>query len=97
MVQGRLVAVQSIEALRKELMRSARLRITLSKLESQFVEAAERAGAIDVTLEENSLVLTSSAENRLNILRAIEDSGGQIESFATEELSLEDMYMKYVS
>jgi ABC-type multidrug transport system ATPase subunit len=97
MVQGRLVAVQSIEALRKELMRSARLRITLSKLDSQFVEAAKRAGAIDVTLEENSLVLTSSAENRLNILRAIEDSGGQIESFATEELSLEDMYMKYVS
>jgi ABC-2 type transport system ATP-binding protein len=97
MVQGRLVAVQSIEGLRKELMRSARLRITLSKLESQFVEAAQRAGAIDVTLEENSLVLTSSAENRLTILRSIEDSGGRIESFATEELSLEDMYMKYVS
>jgi ABC-type multidrug transport system ATPase subunit len=97
MVQGRLVAVQSIEGLRKELMRSARLRITLSKLDSQFVEAAKRAGAIDVTLEENSLVLTSSAENRLTILRSIEDSGGRIESFATEELSLEDMYMKYVS
>jgi ABC-type multidrug transport system ATPase subunit len=97
MVQGRLVAVQSIESLRKELMRSARLRITLSKLDSQFVEAAKRAGAIDVTLEENSLVLTSSAENRLTILRSIEDSGGRIESFATEELSLEDMYMKYVS
>jgi ABC-type multidrug transport system ATPase subunit len=97
MVQGRQVAVQSIEGLRKELMRSARLRITLSKLESQFVEAAQRAGAIDVTLEENSLVLTSSAENRLTILRSIEDSGGRIESFATEELSLEDMYMKYVS
>jgi ABC-type multidrug transport system ATPase subunit len=97
MVQGRLVAVQSIEGLRKELMRSARLRITLSKLDPQFVEAAERAGAIDVTLEENSLVLTSSAENRLTILRSIEDSGGRIESFATEELSLEDMYMKYVS
>ena len=97
MVQGRLVAVQSIEALRKELMRSARLRITLSKLESHFVEAAQRAGAIDVTIEENSLVLTSSAENRLTILRSIEDSGGRIESFATEELSLEDMYLKYVS
>ena len=30
------------------------------------------------------------------ILRAIENAGGQIESFATEELSLEDLYMKYV-
>ncbi len=97
MVQGRLVALQSIEGLRKELMRNARLRITLSKLDSHFIDAAKRAGAIDVTLEENSLVLTSLAEKRLNVLRAIEDSGGQIESFATEELSLEDMYMKYVS
>lgn len=97
MVQGRLVALQSIEGLRKELMRNARLRITLSRLDRQFIDAAKRAGATDVTLEENSLVLTASAENRLNVLRSIEDSGAQIESFATEELSLEDMYMKYVS
>lgn len=97
MVQGRLVALQSIDGLRQELMRNARLRITLSKVDSHFIDAAKRAGAIDVTPAKNSLVLTSSAENRLNILRAIEESGGQIESFATEELSLEDMYMKYVS
>ena len=97
MVQGRLVALQSIEGLRKELMQNARLRVTLSKVNLRFIDAAKRAGAIDVTLDENSLVLTSSAENRLNVLRAIEDAGGQIESFATEELSLEDMYMKYVS
>jgi len=97
MVQGRLVALQSIEGLRKELMRNARLRITLSRLDPQFIDAAKRAGATGVKLEKNSLVLTASAENRLNVLRAIEDSGAQIESFATEELSLEDMYMKYVS
>ena len=96
MVQGRLVALQSIEGLRKELMQNARLRVTLSKVNLRFIDAARRAGAIDVTLEENSLVLSSSAENRLNVLRAIEDAGGKIESFATEELSLEDMYMKYV-
>jgi len=95
MVQGRLVALQSIDVLRKELLQNARLRITLSKLESDFIDAAKRAGATDVTLEEHSLALTSSAENRLHILRAIEDSGGHIESFATEELSLEDMYMKF--
>lgn len=97
MVQGRLVALQSIEGLRKELMRNARLRITVSELASDSIDAAKRAGAIDVMLEGDSLVLTSSAENRLNVLRAIEESGAQIESFATEELSLEDMYMRYVS
>lgn len=97
MVQGRLVALQSIEGLRKALMQNARLRVTLSKVNLRFIDAAKRAGAIDVMLDEKSLVLTSSAENRLNVLRAIEDAGGLIESFATEELSLEDMYMKYVS
>lgn len=97
MVQGRLVALQSIDGLRKELMRNARLRVTLSKVNLRFIDAARRAGATDVTLDENSFVLSSSAEDRLNVLRAIEDAGGQIESFATEELSLEDMYMKYVS
>ena len=97
MVQGRLVALQSIDGLRKELMRNARLRVPLSKVNLRFIDAARRAGATDVTLDENSFVLSSSAEDRLNVLRAIEDAGGQIESFATEELSLEDMYMKYVS
>jgi hypothetical protein len=29
-------------------------------------------------------------------LRAIESAGGQINGFATEELSLEDIYMRYV-
>lgn len=97
MVHGRLVALQSVEGLRKELMRNARLRINVSNLASHSIDAAQRAGAIDLKLDGDSLVLTSSAENRLNVLRAIEDSGAQIETFATEELSLEDMYMKYVS
>lgn len=96
MVQGKLVALQSIAALREERMLSARLRITLAKFDPRFVEAAKRGGAIDVTFEERSLVVTSRAEDRLDILRAIENAGGQIESFATEELSLEDLYMKYV-
>ena len=41
-------------------------------------------------------MITSRAEDRLHILRAIETAGGQVASFATEELSLEDIYMKYV-
>ena len=47
-------------------------------------------------LKSDSLVMTSSAEDRLDILRAIEAAGGQIARFATEELSLEDIYMRYV-
>lgn len=97
MVGGRLVALQSVAALRDELLLSARMRITLAKFGSELMEAAERAGAIDVKVEGNCLVLKSRADDRLPILRAIEAGGGQIVTFATEDLSLENIYMRYVS
>lgn len=97
MVGGRLVALQSIAALRDELMLSARMRITVDQQASRFKEAGERAGAMDVKVEDNSIVLRSRAEDRLEILRAIENAGGNITTFGTEDLSLEDIYMRYVN
>ncbi|MGZ8844668.1 MAG: ATP-binding cassette domain-containing protein [Pyrinomonadaceae bacterium] len=97
MVGGRLVALQSIAALRDELMLSARMRITVDQQAPRFKEAAERAGAMNVKVEDNSIVLRSRAEDRLEILRAIESAGGNITTFGTEDLSLEDIYMRYVN
>ena len=97
MVGGRLVALQSIATLRDELAASARLRVVLTKLESPSIKAAARAGAGDVSVDGNSLMMNACPEDRLDILRAIETAGGQIQSFGMEELSLEDVYMKYVN
>lgn len=97
MVGGRLLALQSIAALRAELLLSARMRITIEKFDSQLIQAAKRAGASEVKLEGDSLVLKSRGEDRLQILRAIEAAGGRVASFGTEELSLEDIYMNYVN
>jgi ABC-2 type transport system ATP-binding protein len=97
MVQGRLVALQSIAALREELIFSARLRVTLAQVNPAAIEAAERLGATGVERDGQSLLITARPQDRLEILRAIELAGGQIESFGTEELSLEDIYLKYVS
>ena len=97
MVGGRLVALQSVATLRNELATSARLRVVLTKLESTSIEAAARAGAGEVNVEGNSLMMNACPEDRLEILRAIEAAGGQIQSFGMEELSLEDVYMKYVN
>jgi Cu-processing system ATP-binding protein len=95
LVGGRLVALQSVAALREQLMSSSRMRIVLLNPEERLLEAARSSGAGEVALEGDSLVLTSSAEDRLNILRGIEAAGGRIARFATEELSLEDIYMRY--
>lgn len=96
LVGGKLVALQSVGALREELMRSSRMRVVLTNPDERLLETARASGAADVMLQGDSLVLTSRAEDRLKILRAIEAAGGQIARFATEELSLEDIYMRYV-
>lgn len=95
LVGGRLVALQSVAELREQLMLSSRMRIVLLNPEERLIEVARSSGAGEVALEGDSLVLTSSAEDRLAILRRIEAAGGRIARFATEELSLEDIYLRY--
>jgi ABC-type multidrug transport system ATPase subunit len=97
MVGGKLVALQSIAALREELASSARLRVAMVKAGVSLIEAATRAGATDVVIDANSVMMSARPEDRLQILRAIQNAGGQIRSFGMEELSLEDVYMKYVN
>jgi ABC-type multidrug transport system ATPase subunit len=96
LVGGKLVALQSIAALRAELMRSSRMRIVLANPHKRLLTAVQACGAEEAMLQGDSLMLTSRAEDRLKILRGIEAAGGRIQSFATEELSLEDIYMRYV-
>jgi hypothetical protein len=50
-----------------------------------------------VEIDGNLLMVSARAEDRLRILRSIETGGGRILSFGMEELSLEDVYMKYVN
>lgn len=97
LVGGKLVALESIAALREGLMRNSKMRVVLSNVDAKCLEAARGAGADSAALEGDSLLITSGAEDRLHILRAIESAGGQVERFATEELSLEDIYLKYIN
>jgi Cu-processing system ATP-binding protein len=97
LVGGRLVALESIEALREGLMRGGRMRVTLSNRDERGVEAAMRAGAIEAALSDSSLVIASRPEDRLAILESLKLSGAEIASFITEEQSLEDIYLHYIN
>jgi Cu-processing system ATP-binding protein len=97
MVGGRLVALESISTLRESLMRGSRMRIELASSSQQYAEAACRAGAHDVECAENVVWITSIPEDRLQILRAIEAAGGEVLRFASQEPSLEDIYLQYIS
>jgi ABC-2 type transport system ATP-binding protein len=97
MVGGKLVALESVTALRDELTSAARLRVTMENAGLSLLKAATQAGATDVVIDGNSLMMRTRSEERLQVLRAIENAGGKIRSFGMEELSLEDVYMKYVN
>ena len=97
LVGGKLVALQSIDALRAELMRSSRMRVVLLNPSEHLLRVVRAYGVDGAELQGDSLLITSRAEDRLNILREIETAGGRIANFATEELSLEDIYMRYVN
>lgn len=95
LVGGKLVALESIETLREGLMRSSPMRVVLFNPDQRLESVAREAGAINPTLEGDSLLFTSSPERRLQILRAIESAGGRVARFTTGELSLEDVYLNY--
>ena len=96
LVQGRLVAVESMASLRQHLMASCRIEVTLLNPEQRFVITAQRAGAIATELHGGRLIVTSRSEDRLSILRALDATGAHIERFSTEEPSLEEVYLRYV-
>jgi Cu-processing system ATP-binding protein len=97
LVGGKLVALESIDTLREGLRRSSRLRVSLRAPGQRLLEAVYQAGATEAVLEGEALLVTSRSEDRLEILQAIEAAGGQVERFATEELSLEDIYLQYIN
>jgi len=96
LVGGRLVAVESVEALRQARASRSRLRLTLVNPQPRYSAAALSAGATGARLEDGVLVVSSKPEVRLSVVHAIEDAGGVVECFATEEPSLEEVYLTYV-
>jgi Cu-processing system ATP-binding protein len=97
LVGGRLVRVESVENLHKARIAGARLRLVLRCSLDKFAGVALRAGAAAVEASGDCLIVRSQVRDRLAIIRAVEAAGGSIQSFSTEEPSLEEIYMGYVN
>jgi ABC-type multidrug transport system ATPase subunit len=96
LVEGKLVALESINTLREGLMLSSQMRVVLPEANDKLMEAALLAGAREAVWQGTSLLITSAPEARMDILAAINAAGGNIVRFATEEPSLEDIYLNYI-
>ncbi len=96
LVEGKLVALESITALREGLMLSSQMRVELLNPSETLIAVAQKAGACEVKVQGNVLLITSAPEARLGILTAMETAGGKVMRFATEERSLENVYLQYI-
>jgi len=97
LVGGRLVALDSVATLREELMRTSQMRVVLNKSDEWVIQTARTAGAANVYADGNALVVRCQPQERFEILRAINEAGGCVAHFATEGLSIEHIYMRYVN
>jgi ABC-type multidrug transport system ATPase subunit len=96
LVEGKLVAVESIQALREGLMLNSQMCITLQNPSEVLAIAAQQAGANEAVLQDDLLLIASAPTARMTILAAVGAAGGKVSRFTTEEPSLEDIYLKYI-
>ncbi len=96
LVGGKLVGVESVGNLRQARLAHSRLVLVLRNPEARFTEVCLACGAREAQLAGQSLSVRCKPEDCLPIMRAVENAGGVIERFSTEEPSLEDVYLGYV-
>ncbi len=82
--------------MRESLLRGSRMRVELAHADASLCAIAQQAGASEAMLQGDALLIASRPENRLEILQALERNGGAVTRFATEEPSLEDVYLHYI-
>jgi ABC-2 type transport system ATP-binding protein/Cu-processing system ATP-binding protein len=94
MNNGRLLALERMEELRKEVISAFRTWVVLINAREEYVAIAMQSGATKAEFDEDTLILESAPENRINILKALEEAGARIERFGTTEPPLEEIYLK---
>ena len=95
LVNGRLLAVERIEALRREASHTG-LRVRLQQMCCECARAVRVAGADNIRIFGRVVEVTCPPERKLAVLRALELSGGVIESFSTQDPTLDDIYLRYM-
>jgi len=89
LIEGRMAADQSVEAFRQRVAMQTMLRVHLGQTNDQLDAAARSGGAHEVYVNGREVAFKASPEQRMQVIRAIEAAGGQVESLLTEMPSWE--------
>jgi len=84
LVEGELAKLQDVPAFMTTVARETRVRVVLAGPAEMVVTAAEAAGASGCHCNESQLSFTALPERRLEVIQAIQSSGGVVEEFHTE-------------
>jgi len=93
-LRSRLVAVDTPAALRARLF-ERRVRVILATPAQRFAQALQASGIDNARVE--GMAISIGLHGRITtpaIVRRLVEAGGEIESVAVEEPSLEDVYLK---
>jgi len=84
LVDGELVTIEAVAAFQAEVTRQTTVRVVLDRIDDGIVQAAETAGAEIRDCNATHVSFRALPENRLDVIRAIENAGGTVEEFHTE-------------
>lgn len=91
MSEGELVKVLEVGGLRDRVVAATSVRVVVDRLTDSLVKDAKRAGAVEVSWDQTGCSFKASPEDRLKVIRAIEESGGLIEELHTETPNWESL------
>jgi ABC-type multidrug transport system ATPase subunit len=96
LLKGRLVALESIKALRARMPQVLHIHTTGPNISPELCNIALAAGAINAEIADGVLSITSSVTTTVEIVSALDAAGARIARFSTREPSLEELYFGYI-
>lgn len=93
---GALVAEDTVEGLREATSAKTTLRVTVDQVpENASEQLLTYAGVSEVSIEDTTLVVSCESDVKTTVLDTLETEGATVQDFATEESSLEELFMAY--
>ncbi|PSP33519.1 ABC transporter ATP-binding protein [Halobacteriales archaeon QH_10_67_22] len=93
---GEVIATDTVEGLREASGAESVLTVRLASAVDGVGEAAERVDGVDsVRVNGTTVTVQGAGDVKMEVLTAIENVGGEVETFDTEEASLDELFASY--
>jgi len=94
--EGEVVAVDTVEGLREAVGTGTVFTVTLVGAVDGVVEAAEAVDGVESARASGATVIVRCDDDvKMEVLTAIEEAGGDVEDFDTDEASLDELFAAY--